>query len=60
MTFKSRTPREEECIMPMRCITFNKGAQKSLPDDIKEQAKTDMDNAHEYHCDSIHNKQQTK
>ena len=57
MTFKSRTPREEECIMPMRCITFNKGAQKSLPDDIKEQAKTDMDNAHEYHCDSIHNKQ---
>ncbi len=45
--FKSRSPKKEECIMPMRCITFNKKAQDNLPDDIKAKMKANQDRARE-------------
>lgn len=45
--FKSRSPKKEECIMPMRCITFDKKAQDNLPDDIKAKMKADRDKAKE-------------
>lgn len=43
--FKSRSPKKEECIMPVRCITFDKKAQDNLPEDIKAKMKADRDEA---------------
>lgn len=45
--FKSRSPKKEECITQMRCITFDKKAQDNLPDDIKAKMKADRDRARE-------------
>lgn len=43
--FKRRSPKKEECIMPMKCITFDKEAQDNLPEDIKAKMKADRDEA---------------
>ena len=45
--FKSRSPKKEECITPMRCIAFNKEAQDALPEHIKTKMKADRDKARE-------------
>lgn len=43
--FKSTSPKKEECITPMKCITFDKEAQDNLPEHIKAKMKADRDNA---------------
>lgn len=43
--FKSRLPKKEECIMPMRCITFDRRAQDNLPEDVKAKMKADREKA---------------
>lgn len=55
--FKSRSPKKEECITPMRCITFNKEAQDTLPEHIKAKMKADRDKTRD---DSNKQNNQTK
>lgn len=43
MGFKRTTPKQDECIMPIKCITFDKSAQSALPEHIKAKMKADRD-----------------
>ena len=53
--FKSRLYQKVECIMPMRCITFDKKAQDNLPEDIKAKMRADRDKAREEaHIKNLH------
>lgn len=45
MGYKKRAP--GNCIMPIRCITFNKESQRNLPSNVKSKIKKNMQKSKE-------------